>query len=308
MKQARVAVAGSCNVDLVFGVPHRPGPGETLVGDGFHIFTGGKGANQAVAAARAGGEVVMIGRVGQDPFGGAVIEALQRERVDLTYLVRDAESGTGVAGIMVEPDGTNTIVVVPQANMRLSVADVERAEGALSRAQVLLLQLETPIEASLAAARIAKTAGATVILNPAPARELPGSLLALVDVLVPNETEAAYLSGLSVATEDEATHAALALRAAGVDSVLLTLGERGALLAGPSGVLAVPAHRVSALDTTAAGDAFCGALAVALAEGSPLPEAARFASAAGALATTVLGATPSLPARHEIERLLRQPA
>ena len=306
----RVAVAGSVNVDLVFAAPRRPGRGETLQGTDFRVFSGGKGANQAIAAARAGGAVSLIARTGADDFGQSARAALEAEGVDLRYTVVDPDSGTGVAGIVVEPDGANSIIVVPQANGRLDVADVHRAAPALRAAAVLLLQLETPLDAALAAARLARLSGARVVLNPAPAPsggpELPPDLEALLletDVLVPNETEAAQLSGVQTDTLEGATAAGRALLARGPGAVLLTLGARGALLVEPAAAVPVAPFAVPVVDTTAAGDAFCGVLAVALAEGLPLLPAARLAGAAGALAVTVAGAAPSLPRRAEMERL-----
>jgi ribokinase len=301
---ARVAVVGGFNMDLVFRAPRRPLAGETLVGTAFAMFMGGKGSNQAIAAARAGGRVEMIGRLGADSFGQDIAAALDLEGIGLRYAVRDEQEGTGVAGIVVEPDGTNSIVVVPRANMRLSAEDIRQARDAIAGAAVLLLQLETPVEASEAAARIARASGATVILNPAPARELPVSLWALVDVLVPNEREAEQLTGLPVATEQEAARAAAALLGRGVGSVVITLGARGALVLDGQGPALIPSYPLQAVDTTAAGDAFCGALAVALAEGRSLRDAVRFACAAGALSVTVMGAAPSLPRREAIEWLL----
>ncbi len=301
---ARVAVVGSLNLDLVFSAPRRPAAGETVVGSAFGMFVGGKGSNQAVAAARAGAHVELIGRLGADAFGRDLAAALEADGVGLRHVLRDHANGTGVAGIIVEADGTNSIVVVPRANGALAVRDVQRARGAISSAAVLLLQLETPIEPSIAAARIARQAGATVVLNPAPARPLPAELLTLVDVLVPNEPETEALTGLEVRTPGGAERAARLLLERGAGAVVLTLGERGALVVDSAGAEAVPSFPVRVVDTTAAGDAFCGALAVALAEGQPLRAAVRFACAAGALACTVLGAGPSLPQRAEIERLL----
>jgi ribokinase len=301
---ARVAVVGSLNLDLVFSAPRRPQAGETVVGSAFGMFVGGKGSNQAVAAARAGAHVELVGRLGADSFGRDLAAALEADGVGLRHVLRDHANGTGVAGIIVEADGTNSIVVVPRANGALAVRDVQRARGAIGSAAVLLLQLETPLEPSIAAARIARQAGAMVVLNPAPARPLPAELLALVDVLVPNEPETETLTGLEVKTLAGAERAARALLDRGVGAVVLTLGERGALVVDTAGAEAVPSFPVRVVDTTAAGDAFCGALAVALAEGRPLRAAARFACAAGALACTVLGAGPSLPRRDEIERLL----
>jgi ribokinase len=306
LDRPRVSVVGSFNVDLVFGAPRLPERGETLAGSAFGMFIGGKGANQAVAAARAGARVDMIGRLGDDAFGRDVLGALEEEGVGLRNVVRDPHEGTGVAGIVVEPHGGNAIIVVPRANMRLTEQDVRKARGAIAASDVLLLQLEVPLEASLAAAKIARQAGVRVLLNPAPAQTLPDALYALVDVLTPNESETLFLTGTPATTREGAFDAARALAARGVKDVLLTLGERGALVLerGQEPVL-VSSPAVEAVDTTAAGDAFCGALGVALAEGKPLVDAARFACAAGALACTVMGAGPSLPRRERIEELLK---
>jgi len=307
----RIAVAGSVNVDLVFAAARRPGRGETLHGTDFRVFSGGKGANQAIAAARAGGQVSLIARTGADAFGQTARAALEAEGVDLRFTTTDPDYGTGVAGIVVEPDGANSIVVVPQANGRLDAADVRRAAPALGAAAVLLLQLETPVAAALEAARLARQGGALVVLNPAPAPaggpDLPPdlrALLAATDVLVPNETEAAQLTGIETDSLDGAAAAGRALLARGPRAVLLTLGARGALLVETGAAVSVAPFEVPVLDTTAAGDAFCGALAVALGEGGSLLSAARLAGAAGALAVTVAGAGPSLPRRADIERLL----
>ena len=304
---ARVAVVGSFNMDLVFGAPRMPERGETLSGSAFGMFIGGKGANQAVAAARAGAHVEMIGRLGSDGFGQEIATALEEERIRLRHVVRDPQEGTGVAGIVVGADGANSIVVVPRANMKLSEADVRKARGAIAAADVLLLQLEVPLEASLAAAKIARQAGVKVVLNPAPARDLPDALYAAVDVLTPNETETHFLTGVTATTKEGAAEAARVLRERGVKTVLLTLGERGALLLEEGQrPREIPTYPVEVVDTTAAGDAFCGALAVGLAEGKGMEEAARFACAAGALACRVMGAGPSLPSRAAIEAMLRR--
>ena len=301
----RVVVVGGLNMDLVFGAPRRPDRGETLAGSAFGMFVGGKGANQAVAAARAGAQVQMVGRVGSDSFGQDILGALEAEGIGLRHVVRDPQDGTGVAGIVVEEDGANSIVVIPRANARLSEADVRKAHGTIAAASVLLVQLEVSVEASLSAARLARRAGVPVILNPAPARELGDAVYQSVDVLTPNEVETHFLTGIAPTTSDAAREAALVLQRRGVKTVLLTLGDRGALLADDAAPpVDVAPFAVDAVDTTAAGDAFCGALAFAMAEGRPMVECARFACAAGALACTVLGAGPSLPTRQRIEALL----
>jgi ribokinase len=301
---AYVTVVGSLNMDLVIRAPRIPQPGETIIGGELHTVPGGKGANQAVAAARLGARVSMVGRVGRDAFAGPLLDNLTATGVDHTFVTGDAEAATGVALIVVDDAGQNSIVVASGANMRLSPADVEAAEAAISAAQVVLLQLESPLETVTRAAEIARAHGVTVILNPAPARPLPAALLSLVDVLVPNESETALLSGVPVGNQAEAAAAAAALRAAGVGTLILTLGERGAMLAREGEAALFPAFDVTPVDTTAAGDAFVGGLAVALAEGKALAEAVRWGNAAGALATTRLGAQPSLPSRQALETLL----
>ena len=303
---AHVAVVGSLNMDLVARAPRIPQPGETIMGRDFHTLPGGKGANQAVAAARLGARVAMVGRVGNDAFARLLLDNLAAAGVDHTSVIQDSGAATGVALIVVDAAGQNSIVVASGANMRLSPADVEAAETAIASADVLLLQLETPLETVTRAAQIAHAHGVTVILNPAPAQPLPPALLSLVDVLVLNESETALLTGLPIDSRPRVEAAAEALRESGVGVVILTLGERGALLAQAGGTQAFPAFTVTVVDTTAAGDAFMGGLAVALAEGQSLAEGTRWGNAAGALATTQLGAQPSLPTRRAVEKLLTE--
>lgn len=300
----RVTVVGGLNIDLVIRSPHFPQPGETIVGSEFHIVPGGKGANQAVAAARLGAQVSMIGQVGHDAFANAILENLAADGIDHAFVIQDREAATGVALIVVDDAGQNSIVVAPGANMRLAPADVDAAEAAIAQADVLLLQLENPLQTVTRAAQVARAHQIPVILNPAPARPLPGELLALVDVLAPNESETALLAGMPVQDRYGAAAAAGRLRELGIGTVILTLGERGSLLATDHGVEYFPAFEVAPVDTTAAGDAFMAGLGVALAEGRSPAKAVRWGNAAGALATTKLGAQPSLPTRQELERLL----
>jgi ribokinase len=291
-------------MDLVARAPRIPRPGETIIGGDFCTVPGGKGANQAVAAARLGARVSMVGRVGRDAFAQPLLDNLFAAGVDHTLVARDPDAATGVALIVVDDAGENSIVVAPGANMRLSPADVDDAESAIAAADALLLQLESPLETVTRAAEVAHAHGVTVILNPAPAHPLPDELLALVDVLIPNETETALLTDLPVGDLTEAEIAATALRELGVGTVILTLGERGALLAWEKGTGHFSAFEVTPVDTTAAGDAFVGGFAVALAEGRTLAEAVQWGNGAGALSTTKLGAQPSLPTRQELERLV----
>lgn len=301
---ATITVVGSLNMDLVARAPHIPRPGETIIGTDLHTVPGGKGANQAVAAARLGAKVSMVGRVGQDAFARPLLDNLAAAGVDHTFVSRDPQAATGVALIVVDDNGENSIVVASGANMRLAPADVDAAETVIASAGVLLLQLESPLETVIRAAEVARGHGVTVVLNPAPAQSLPAKLLALVNVLIPNQSETALLTGLPVDTPAQAQAAALALQESGVDTVILTLGERGALLYGRDGSQEFPAFSVTPVDTTAAGDAFVGGFAVALAEGRSLAEAVRWGNAAGALAATQLGAQPSLPEREALEAML----
>ena len=303
----KVTVVGSLNVDLVCHAGRRPDKGETLIGDAFDIFTGGKGFNQATAAARLGAEVTLIGSVGADLFGDMLLAATENEHIDSRFVTKRTDVGTGVASIVIEPDGDNSIIVVPRANMALTTADIDAAADAIADADILLLQLETPIIASEHAATIAKAHETTVILNPAPAQPLPDSLLASVDILTPNQSETQLLSGVKVNNHEDARRAAEVLRARMADAastaVVLTLGEQGALMLTETESEQVSALSVDAVDTTGAGDAFCGALATELASGEALRAAVEFANAAGAAAVTVVGATPSMPTRAKINRL-----
>ncbi len=299
-----IVVTGSLNMDLVARAPRIPRPGETIIGGDFCTVPGGKGANQAVAAARLGAQVSMIGQVGRDAFAQALLDNLAAAGVDHSFVAQDPDAATGVALIVVDDAGENSIVVAPGANMRLSPTDVDEAESVVAAADALLLQLESPLETVTRAAEVARAHGVTVVLNPAPARSLPDELLALVDVLIPNETETALLTGLPVRDRAEAETAAAALHELGVGTMILTLGERGALLSREQGSEHFAAFEVTPVDTTAAGDAFVGGFAVALTEGRTLSEAVRWGNAAGALATTKLGAQPSMPTRQDLENLL----
>ena len=301
----RTLVLGSSNTDMIIRLDRIPRPGETVLGGEFVTAAGGKGANQAVGAARAGGHVTFIARVGQDMFGDQAVAGFRRDGINTDFVWRDPTAPSGVAMIFVARDGENSIAVAGGANARLSPADVKKAKAAIASARVLVMQLETPLEAVQAAAELAAEAGVGVILNPAPAQPLPDRLLKLVSILTPNETEAELLAGVRVNNDATAAKAADRLLAKGVPAVILTLGVRGALVATKEGRQLVAGFKVRPVDTTAAGDIFNGALAVAWAEGKPLAEAARFANAAGALSVTKLGAQPSAPTRKAIERLLR---
>src|SRR5579863_8969625 len=275
---------------MIIRVPRIPRAGETLLGGEFFTAAGGKGANQAVGAARAGGKVALIARIGRDALGDQAIAGLRRDGVDVRYVFRDKLAASGVALIFVAADGENSIAVAGGANARLSPADVKKAAGVIASAALLVAQLETPLAAVTAAAQAAVKARVPVILNPAPARPLANSLLKLISVLTPNETEAELLTGIKVTDDAAAAKACSTLRSRGVRTVILTLGQRGAFLADADGQRLVPGFKVKPVDSTAAGDIFNGALSVALAEGKTVPDAVRFANAAAALSVTRLGA------------------
>ena len=300
----KIIVVGSSNTDMILQVEHIPAPGETILGGEFSMAAGGKGANQAVGAARAGGRVTFVARVGEDMFGEEAVKGFRRDGINVDYVVRDGEVPSGVALIFVASDGENSIGVASGANGKLSPADVERAAEAIESADALVMQLETPLETVAKAAEIAARKGVTVILNPAPARPLDDSLLKLVSVLTPNESEAQLLTGVEVKDTESAAEAASRLRGRGIGTVIITLGPKGVYVSSEELSGPVEGFKVKAVDTTAAGDVFNGALAVALAEKKPLKEAVRFANAAAALSVTKLGAQPSAPVRSEIENLL----
>ena len=293
-----ICVAGSANLDLVVRVDHLPRPGETVLGAGLQRVCGGKGANQAVAAARLGAQLAFIGRVGDDGEGQMLRTALRDAEVDLTHLSTDTVH-TGIAHIAVDPQGENLIVVSPGANARVDERDVHAARGVLAACAATMLQLEIPVAAVTRAARLA---GGLIVLNPAPAQRLDPDLLALVDVLVPNRTELATLAGVAEPhTVDEVVVAARALH---LERMVVTLGQDGVVVLDGGRVDHLPAYEVTAVDATAAGDAFCAGLTVRLVEGATLLEAARFANATAAITVTRRGAQPSLPTRVEVDALL----
>ena len=303
----RIVVVGSINVDLVVRVATLPRPGETVLGGRFASVHGGKGANQAVAAARAGGHTTFVARVGDDSMGRAAINAFQAEGIDTDFITVTPECPTGVALILVDAAGENSIAVAGGANDRLSADDIERARPAIEAADVVLLQLEVPLAAVAHAVSIARAAGARVILNPAPACPLPATLLAGVDILTPNETEAETLAARgsdTVPSSADVERTAGMLLGLGPWAVVVTLGAAGALVAVAADRTYVPAFPVEPRDTVAAGDVFNGCLAVRLAEGLDLVAATRFAAAAAAISVTREGAQASAPHRGEIEAFL----
>lgn len=299
-------VFGSINMDLVARTPRLPAPAETIIGHEFFTAPGGKGANQAVAAAKLNVPTTMIGRVGGDSFGVELQQNLQAVGVDTTAVLTDAEVSSGVAIIAVDDQAQNNIIIVPGANGRVGQPDVERLAQHLAHAKVLLLQLEVPLEATIAAAQRARDHGVTVILDPAPAQSLPPQLYRLVNIITPNEVEAAQLVGFPVTTDSEALRAAVTLLERGVEIAIIKLGAHGVVFAAKTGQQGfVPAFKVKAIDTVAAGDAFNGGFAAALIQGLALEQAIKWGAAAGALSATKAGAQPSMPNRAEFDQFLQ---
>lgn len=302
----KVTVVGSFMYDLVATASRRPKTGETLIGDSFGMFLGGKGANQAIAASRAGASVTMVGRLGNDLFGDQFLEKFSVEGIKTDFVIQDTENGTGVGMPLIDASGDNSIVIIPQANMALTVENIDKAESVIADSDVLVLQCEVPMEANKRAAEIANKNDTLVILNPAPARKIPDTLLSLVDIITPNESEAEILTCMPTETNSQAMEAAHHLLSKRVETVILTLGSRGSLLLTEKMEKRIPAYSVDVIDTTAAGDAFCGALAAILSNGSIIEEAIKIANAAGALAVTKLGAEPSLPTKKDIDQLINR--
>lgn len=306
-----VTVFGSINMDLVARTPRLPAPAETITGHKFFITPGGKGANQAVATARLQVPTTLIGRVGDDSFGQELRQNLKSAGVDVSTVFIDPEVTSGVAIIAVDDMAQNSIIIVPGANGRVGQADVERLKQNLPGTKVLLLQLEIPMEATIAAAHLGQQMGVTVVLDPAPACDLPAGLYTLIDIITPNEVEASQLVGFPVNTEADAARAADVFLNRGVKTVIIKMGALGVFYATQSEDLRkvrnfIPAFNVDAIDTVAAGDAFNGGLATALVENHPLSVAVRWGAVVGALSTTKPGAQPSMPNRAEFETFLHE--
>jgi ribokinase len=304
MKASKIVVVGSSNTDMIIKMDKIPVPGETILGGEFSIAAGGKGANQAVAAARSGGNVSFVACLGQDMFGQQAIDGFVSDKINIDYIFTDKKAASGVALIFVDKKGENSIAVASGANYKLTPKHIDKAKRAITAAQILVMQLETPLDTVTAAAKLARKHGVKVILNPAPAQFLSEDLLRNISILTPNETETELLTGIKVHDKSSADKASKILLEKGLEAVLITLGPRGVFLATPNTGKMVPGFKVKAIDTTAAGDVFNGALAVYLSEENSLEASIRFANAAGALSVTRLGAQPSAPRRPEIERFL----
>jgi ribokinase len=301
----KITVVGSSNVDLILKIPRLPKPGETVLGGEFSTVQGGKGANQAVAAARAGGDVQFVSRVGIDDLGKNSLAAYAKDNLNLEYCVTDETASNGVALIFVNAKGENSIGVASGANGNLDRKQVRNAAHVIESSALVLVQLETPIESVEEAITIAAVAGVPIILNPAPAQILDDNILKSISILTPNETETEILTGISLTSDEQIRRAAQSLREKGVGIVIVTLGARGVYVSSSDMDEFIPGFTVESVDTTGAGDIFNGALAVAVAEGKPLSEAIRFANAAAALSVTKLGAQPSAHHRNDIEHFLR---
>lgn len=298
----KIVVIGSCNTDMVINMERLPLPGETLLGGKFFMNPGGKGANQAVAAARLGGKVLFIAKVGNDPFGVRAVDQYKAEGINTKHVLVDKEHPSGVALILVDAHGENSIAVASGANAHLMPQDIDNARGAIEDGDILLMQLETPLETVEHAALLANQLGKKVILNPAPAHPLPESLLRNLYMLIANETEAEFISGTKISDMDSVARAADIICGKGVENVVITLGSKGAFVKERGAYHQVQGLKVKAVDATAAGDTFCGALCVALAEGRSITEAVEFANRAAAITVTRMGAQSSLPYRREVER------
>lgn len=301
MPKQNILVIGSSNTDMVIRTEHLPLPGETVIGGTFFMNPGGKGANQAVAVARLGGQVAFVCKTGSDIFGHQAQQLFSEEGIDSSYVFSDTKNPSGVALITVDTHAENCIVVAPGANAHLTVADLKHSARAVEKADIVLLQLEIPMETVEEAAVMARRLGKKVVLNPAPASKLSPRLLESLYVITPNETEAEMISGIHIVDGASAEAAARKIASMGVPNVIVTLGTRGALVFDGTDCEIVPACKVQAVDTTAAGDVFNGALVVALAEGRSLTEAARFACKASAISVTRVGAQSSVPHRTEVD-------
>ena len=299
-----IVVFGSLNMDLTVRTPRFPQSGETIIGYTFKTAPGGKGANQAVACARLGASTFMVGRVGEDSFGESLRSELSQAGVNPEYVIFDPESSSGVALITVDQSAENSIIVVPGANGRINTADLENLKKALDGATHLLVQLEIPLEMVLEASRIASQRGISVLLDPAPARDLPVELYQWVDIITPNETEAEILVGFAIRNQQDAAKASRILLERGVKHVVIKMGSEGAYAASTGFEKFYPAIPVEAVDTVAAGDAFNGGMAVALSEGMPFEDAILWGITAGALSVTGEGAQPSMPGRNDLEQML----
>lgn len=301
MNSASIVVIGSSNTDMVIKTSHLPQPGETILGGTFFMNAGGKGANQAVAAARLGGSVLFIAKAGNDIFGKQAIELFGKEGIDVSHIIRDKQQPSGVALITVDDNGENCIVVAPGANATLTTENINEVKEKIENASLILMQLETPVETVEYVAGIASSKGIKFILNPAPAAKLNDELLKKISIITPNQKEAEMLTGIKVSDESSAKQAAIFLNRKGIGTVIITMGASGAFVLHENRHSMIHGHKVKVADTTAAGDVFNGALVVALSEERKIEDAVSFACKAAAISVTRLGAQASAPHRKEVE-------
>ena len=299
----KIVVVGSSNTDMIIKVNRIPKPGETVLGGEFSMAPGGKGANQAVSAARAGGEVIFVTRVGDDVFGKRAIEGFIKDNINVENIIHDKNASSGIALIFVDSEGENSIAVASGANANMSPEDIKKSEDVIASASIVLMQLEIPVNTVKSVVDIAVKNNVKIILNPAPAQKLDDNLLKDVFILTPNESEAEILTGINVKDEEGAEKAASVLLEKNIGCVLVTLGPNGVYVASPDFKGLIPGFKVKAVDSTAAGDVFNGALAASLAENKSLIEAIKFSNAAAALSVTKLGAQTSIPYKSEVENI-----
>lgn len=302
----KITVIGSLNMDLVVRSPKAPQAGETIAGTDFHMIPGGKGANQAVAASRAGANVHMVGCVGADAFGPVLLDSLHQAGVDIESVLSLTDLSTGTATIIVEDSGENRIIIVPGANGCVTSEQIDELWPEIQQSDTILLQFEIPLETVFHVIRRAKHDDMRVIVNPAPAYKIPADILAMITCLIVNEKEAAMISGQPVSDVDSAFNAAEAIHSLGVETVIVTLGAAGAILFNGTAHLHQPANKVEVVDTTAAGDTFVGSYAAALLDGKSSKEALHFATAAACLAVTRLGAQPSIPFKEKVDEFIKR--
>jgi len=304
MQRPKITVVGSSNTDLVAKVPKLPAPGETVMGSEFIIAPGGKGANQAVAIARIGGDVTFVAKLGMDDYGEQALKNFKKDGINTNFVFREPDVSSGVALIFVDKTGENMLVPIPGANGKLSPDDIDKARSAIENTDILVLQLEVPLDAVERAVAIAYESNVPIVLNPAPGKKLDTNLIEKVSYLTPNETEAEILTDIKVTDDTTAQKAGKKLLDIGSKTVIITMGKRGAMLITQDGSELVPAFVVESVDATAAGDAFNGGLAYAIASGKDLREAIKFGNAVGALTVTKMGAQPSMPTRDELNKFL----
>ncbi|MGB9595429.1 MAG: ribokinase [Candidatus Poribacteria bacterium] len=306
MRRPKITVIGSSNTDLIATVPRLPSPGETVMGIDFIVAPGGKGANQAVAIARIGGDVTFIAKIGIDDNGKRSLENFKKDGINTDFVFQTDEAPSGVALIFVDKNGENMLVPVPGANGKLTLDDIEKARTAIENTDIIVLQLEVPLETVEYAIKIAYKVNVPIVLNPAPGRKLDSDLIKMVTYITPNETEAEILTDIKVTDDNTAKETGERLLQLGAKTAIITLGKRGAMVVNKDGNQLVPAFQVDAIDATAAGDAFTGGFAFAIATGKDIISSVKFGNAVAGLTVTKMGAQPSMPKKDELEEFLKR--